>query len=123
LLGAVSSIDGSCQWMNISWPYPRQQGVDPNWQNNRRYSYSSCNDTLKGFKLWTNDRARSRVFPAVFKGPIAPELSEFVSFNSYNKLFKPCGENPFPNTSDKDCFPVAEDRGCQTFFQRLFSFL
>lgn len=121
LLGAVSSIDGSCQWMNISWPYPRQEGLDGDWMNKRRYSYSSCADPNKGFKFWTNMRSRYRVFPVIFKGPLAPELTEYVKFNPSNKLFRACAKNPFPNTSDKNCFPLTADRGCESFFERLFS--
>ncbi len=122
---AVSSIDGSSQWMHTSVPIYRDKGFDNKWPNDRQYGYSQCQDDESGFRFWVDKTARKKIFPVLFRGPLTPELYAYASYNADNRLFIPCAENPFPNTETDNCNILGsntfcKDRGLKRFFKKLF---
>jgi hypothetical protein len=123
---AVSSIDGSCQWMHTSVPLYRHSGFDQKWPEDRVYGYSHCTDDGFGFRLWVDEPSRENIFNVIFKGPLTPELYAYSSYNYENKRFIPCVENPFPNTVNNNCRVLesntfCNDSGFKRFFKRLFN--
>lgn len=123
---AVSSIDGSCQWMQTSTPLYRHSGFDPKWPNDRIYGYSHCTNNGYGFRLWVDEPSRESIFNVIFKGPLTPALYAYASYNNENKKFIPCEEDPFPNTVNNNCRILESNTLCTDsrfgrFFKRLFN--
>ncbi|MBE5321855.1 hypothetical protein IM793_22050 [Pedobacter sp. MR2016-19] len=123
---AVSSIDGSCQWMQIASPLYRHTGFDQKWPNDRMYSYSYCSDNTYGFRLWVDEPSRESIFKVVFKGPLTPDLYAYATYNNENNRFIPCKENPFPNTVGNNCRILENNTFCndsdfKRFFKKLFN--
>lgn len=123
---AVSSIDGSCQWMHTSTPLYRNKGFDQKWPNDRIYGYSYCKNNDYGFRFWVDESSRENIFKVIFKGPLTPELYANASHNNENKKFIACDENPFPNTATNNCKILEDDTYCNDshfvrFFKKLFN--
>jgi hypothetical protein len=123
---AVSSIDGSCQWMQTSTPIYRHSGFDQKWPNDRMYGYSHCSNDNYGFRFWVDEPSRESIFNIIFKGPLTPALYTYASYNNENKRFIPCDENPFPNTTNNNCRILESNTLCtdsrfRRFFKRLFN--
>lgn len=123
---AVSSIDGSCQWMQTSTPIYRHSGFDQKWPNDRMYGYSHCSNDNYGFRFWVDEPSRESIFNVIFKGPLTPALYTYASYNNENKRFIPCDENPFPNTTNNNCRILESNTLCtdsrfRRFFKRLFN--
>lgn len=123
---AVSSIDGSCQWMQTSTPLYRHSGFDQKWPNDRIYGYSHCTNDGFGFRLWVDEPSRESIFNVIFKGPLTPALYAYASYNNENKKFIPCEKNPFPNTANNNCRILESNTLCtdsrfRRFFKRFFN--
>ncbi len=123
---AVSSIDGSYQWMYISLPIYRHSGFDPKWPNDRMYGYSHCSNDENGFRFWVDEASRENIFKVIFRGPLTPELYKYASYNSENTRYIPCEINTFPNTTNSNCKILHSDTYCtdsrfKRFFKRLFN--
>lgn len=113
LLRAVSSIDGSYQWMNTSLPMFRQSGHDEDWLNEgRRYGYSHCDNDAYGFRFWVDKRSRKKIFPVIFRGPLTKALNGYASLNPANTAFEACEDMPFPESEDHRCRRQSRDRRC-----------
>lgn len=126
LLKAVSSIDGSYQWMNTSLPMPRQTGPDDVWQRGeRKYGYSHCDNETYGFRFWVDKKSREKIFPVIFRGPLTKALNSYASLNPANTAFEACEDVPFPESEDHKCRQREKDKRCgestlRRFFRRLF---
>ena len=106
LLGAIRSIDGNHQWMQIAPPYPRRDDnfADLWWPFEREYGYGAA-DGL-GFRLWADCNARDALFRQLFQGPLNPgiEIPETAGFptvltqNYSSLIYKVRLDNPFPDT-------------------------
>ncbi len=109
---AVSSIDGSSQWMHTSVPIYRRTGFDDKWPAQRQYGYSHCENAEYGFRFWVDPEARKKIFPVLFNGPLTPALYAHAAFNQLNRKFIPCKKNPFPNTEKEDCSTLGSNTQC-----------
>lgn len=122
LYRAVSSIDGSCQWMQFATPIYRHSGFDQKWPKERSYGYSHCSNGNDGFRFWVDEASRKSIFNVVFKGPLTPELYAYAAYNSENTRFIPCEKNPFPNTADSGCDFLKSNMHCNdNWFTRFFN--
>jgi YARHG domain len=100
LLDAVRSIDGNQQWQAVALPYPRAEGRDSGWPNNRQYG-RELPPGQSGFRLWGDLDVRSAVFKRIFKGPLNLGLEDHpVYMTTYR--FPACEANPFPSTTNNN---------------------
>lgn len=105
---AVRSIDGNHQWQEYGLPYPRQlcSGCADTATHHYGYRYTPTT----GFRLWQDCEVRSKVFLAIFKGPLAPAMENAESLGFANLLApgdpnRATDANPFPDLQAASALP------------------
>jgi len=102
LVGAVQSIDGNHQWMELAPPYPRTL-PDP-LAAEHTYGYPFNPTGIKtGMLLWNSDDAAANAFRRIFQGPLNGGLytpdaftTPFTNVLPDTVQYHPTTTNPFP---------------------------
>lgn len=112
----VKSIDGNHQWQAYGIPYPRSKS-DSDAPDRRNYGYNTRTEPGFGMRLFTDPKAREKIFAVLFNGPFIGAINKHL--NDPNQPdpsllhFVTCTDNPFPVTTKDDGGPAEEDRRCK----------
>jgi hypothetical protein len=91
LEGALRSIDGDHQWLEVAPPLPRRDGArDRRSVEARTHGFGPP----RGFRFWQSEKARNLVFRGIFIGPLNRSILDKLPAKC-----RPSEANPFPDCS------------------------